>query len=52
MSKFVVTIDLDKVITIGDSCNILRELADDMHAGDHDIFYKGEWVGDYKVVRP
>jgi hypothetical protein len=52
MSKFVVTIDLSKVRTNGDREAILRELADDLHAGDHDIFYKGDWVGDYKVIHP
>jgi hypothetical protein len=50
MSKVVITINLDKIKTVGDTKDILMELAEDMHAGNHDIYYKRELVGDYKVV--
>jgi hypothetical protein len=52
MSTFVITIELSEIHSFMDTANILRELADDLHSGRHDIYYKGNCVGFYDVVRP
>jgi len=50
-AKFIVEINLDLVQTIGEVDSILREVAEDHHAGDHDIYHNGNIVGKYFVKR-
>jgi hypothetical protein len=52
--KSIFRIDLfsEKFDTFGDIEKCLRNLADDLHAGPHDIFNEnGEVVGHYEIVR-